>query len=131
MTRLLLLLALPLVLVVAACGGEERLPRTELPVYTDAGTEIPIATGGRFAIELPANPSTGYAWRVVPPAGVSIASDELLPVPEDQQGMAGVGTTQRWVFAVDTAADGVLVFENVPPGADAAEETLEFGLVAE
>ena len=41
-----------------------------------------------------------------------------------------MGTTQRWVFAVETAADGVLVFENVPPGADAAESTLEFDLVS-
>ncbi len=131
MARLLLLLAVPVLLVVAACGGEERLPRTELPVYTDAGAEIPVEAGSRFAIELPANPSTGYSWRVTPPAGVAIESDELLPVPEDQQGMAGVGTTQRWVFAVETAADGVLVFENVPPGADAAESTLEFDLVAE
>lgn len=131
MTRLLLLLALPLVLVVAACGGEERLPRTELPVYTDAGTEIPVEAGSRFAIELPANPSTGYTWRVVPPAGVAIESDEILPLPADQQEIAGAGTTQRWVFAVETAADGVLVFENVPPGVDEAESTTEFDLVAQ
>jgi len=130
MARLLLLLAVPLVLVIAACGGEERLPRTELPVYTDAGTEIPVADGEHFAIELPANPSTGYSWRVTPPDGVAIESDELLPVPEDQQGMAGVGTTQRWVFAVERAANGTIVFENVPPGADEAESTVEFDLVA-
>ena len=130
MARLLLLLAVPALLVVAACGGEERLPRTDLPVYTDAGTEIPIEAGSRFAIELPANPSTGYSWRVTPPADVAVESDELLPIPADQQEMTGAGTMQRWVFAVETAADGVLVFENVPPGADAAEETLEFDLVA-
>ena len=130
MARLLLLLAVPLVLVIAACGGEERLPRTELPVYTDAGAEIPVADGERFAIELPANPSTGYSWRVTPPDGVAIESDELLPVPEGQEGMAGVGTTQRWVFAVERAANGTIVFEDVPPGADEAESTVEFDLVA-
>lgn len=131
MRRLALLLAVPVLLVVAACGGEERLPRTEPPVYTDAGTEIPITAGERFAIELPANPSTGYSWRVLPPAGVVIASDELLPLPEDQQGMAGAGTTQRWVFAVESAQSGTIVFENVPPGAESAESTLEFDLVAD
>lgn len=131
MSRLLLLAAVPVLLVVAACGGEERLPRTDLPVYTDAGAEIPVEAGARFAIELPANPSTGYSWRVTAPDGVAIESDELLPVPEDQQGMAGVGTTQRWVFAVERAGNGTIVFENVPPGADAAESTLEFDLVAE
>lgn len=119
-----------MLLVVAACGGEERLPRTALPVYTDAGAEIPVAAGSRFAIELPANPSTGYTWRVTPPDGVAVESDEVLPMPADQQEVAGAGTTQRWVFAVETAADGVLVFENLPPGEDAAESTLEFDLVA-
>jgi predicted secreted protein len=134
MRRLPIILALlvPLALVVAACGGEEETPRTggDVPVYTDAGTEIQVAAGDRFAVELPANPSTGYRWEVEVPAGVTLESDELLPVPEESEGMAGAGTTQRWEFLVDTAENGVIVFSDIPPGQDEAERTLEFDLVA-
>lgn len=129
---ILLVLLVPLVLALAACGGEEELPRTggDVPVYTDAGTEIQVAAGDRFAVELPANPSTGYRWEVEVPAGLVQESDEVLPVPEESEGMAGAGTTQRWEFLVETAETGVLVFSDIPPGQDEPERTVEFDLVA-
>ncbi len=134
MRRLTILLALlvPLALVAAACGGAEELPRTggDIPVYTDAGTEIEVAAGDRFAVELPVNPSTGYRWEVEVPAGLLQESDEVLPVSAENEGMAGAGTTQRWEFLVETAEAGSLVFSEIPPGQDQAERTIEFDLVA-
>ena len=131
MTRLIALaLLLPLSLVVAACGGTEETPRGDVPIYTDAGTEIPVTSGGRFAIELQGNPSTGYRWEVQLPAGVVQESEETMEPMGQTDEAVGVPVMQRWTFRVDEAQDGVLVFANIPPGSDTAEQTLEFDLVA-
>jgi predicted secreted protein len=131
-----LVLLLPIAIVIGACGGSDDAADSAsggggIPVYADAGTEIPITAGGRFAIELQANPSTGYRWEVEIPAGVVQESEDTIEPTGQTDEAVGVPVMQRWTFRVDEAKDGVLVFANVPPGSDEAEQTIEFDLVVD
>ncbi len=131
--RLLLLVLVPLALVLGACGESAEEKANRAPVYTeaDAGTTIAIAKGAYFAVELEANPSTGYEWTYQAPDGVTMTAFEMLPPAEGTDDMVGVPQPYKWTFEVDEATGGKLVFTSVPPGGGEAETTLEFELAPE
>jgi len=131
--RLLPLLLVPLALVLGACGESAEEKANRAPVYTeaDAGTAIPIAKGGFFAVQLEANPSTGYEWSYEAPGGITMAAFEMLPLAEGSDDMVGAPQPYKWTFEVDEATGGTLVFTSTPPGGGEAEMTLSFELVPE
>src|SRR5215471_18770449 len=81
-------------------------PPVSLSVADDAsgGSNIEIASGHQFAVELGANPTAGYTWRL--DAGSSrlqLKSREYRPVAAPAARL-GAGGTERFVF--EAAAPG-------------------------
>ena len=84
-------------------------------VYTENNTDVNVATGDSFTIQLPINPSTGYTWVPNVPMGYVQVSDTILE-PEDQGNIVGQGTAEQWVFSADTPGTGTINFDLMPPG---------------
>jgi inhibitor of cysteine peptidase len=132
-----------LALLLSACGGSgETTPASQstteaiteqgsdqTTVYTEAQTQIDVAAGDSFTIELPINPSTGYRWQVELPMGYVQVSDEILQ-PEDAGDAVGQSTAERWVFSADAPGTGTIDFTLLPPGSDTPEQTVTFTVTA-
>jgi inhibitor of cysteine peptidase len=145
-------LAAVLALTVAACGGSsDSTPATQTvtetqtqtetqqntdqgqttssngdTVYTEENTDVNVATGDSFTIQLPINPSTGYTWVPNIPMGYVQVSDTILE-SEDQGNIVGQGTAEQWVFSADTPGTGSITFDLMPPGQGVeAERTVTF-----
>jgi inhibitor of cysteine peptidase len=96
----------------------------------DAGTAIDVTAGDWLAVELDANPSTGYQWlvtandgavlRLLPESGFTASAD-----------MPGAPGMQRFVFRALTPGTVALEIGEFPPGADAPGQTLEFAVTVE
>ena len=139
-----------LALTLAACGGSstttttqtvtatetatEQTPTTDAQtdtqqeqatVYTEDTTTIDVMTGDSFTIQLPVNPSTGYAWTANIPMGYVQVSDDILE-PDNADNMVGQGTAERWVFSADTPGTGTITFDLLPPGKTTPEKTVTF-----
>ena len=84
-------------------------------VYTEENTDVNVATGDSFTIQLPINPSTGYTWVPNIPMGYVQVSDTILE-SEDQGNIVGQGTAEQWVFSADTPGTGSITFDLMPPG---------------
>ncbi len=112
----------------AACGGSSTdvtTAATGKTIYTEQNTTVDVATGDSFTIELPVNPSTGYAWVASLPMGYVQVSHEIVPLPADAA--VGAPTVERWVFSADTAGTGNITFDLYPPGSDTkSEQTVDF-----
>jgi len=95
-------------------------------VYTEENTDVNVATGDSFTIQLPINPSTGYTWVPNIPMGYVQVSDTILE-SEDQGNIVGQGTAEQWVFSADTPGTGSITFDLMPPGQGVeAERTVTF-----
>ncbi|MCX6392073.1 MAG: protease inhibitor I42 family protein [Actinobacteria bacterium] len=90
-------------------------------VYTEENTDVNVATGDSFTIQLPINPSTGYTWVPNIPMGYVQVSDTILE-SEDQGNIVGQGTAEQWVFSADTPGTGSITFDLMPPGQGAEAE---------
>ncbi len=79
-----------------------------------------VKLGQPFAVQLPENPSTGYAWKVSGTAVGSVVEpvQEYLEPGTDESGEVGVPTQQVWVYRGTAAGTGTLVFQQFPPGND-------------
>jgi len=94
-------------------------------IYNEQNTTVDVATGDSFTIELPVNPSTGYAWVASPPMGYVQVSNEIVPLPADAA--VGAPTVERWVFSADTPGTGNITFDLYPPGSGKkSEQTVDF-----
>ncbi len=96
----------------------------------DAGSSINVAAGDWLAVELDANPSTGYQWRVTANDGAVL---RLLPesgftASADAPGAPG---TQRFVFRAMASGAVSLEIGEFAPGADAPDQTLEFAVTVQ
>ena len=95
-------------------------------VYTEDNTDVNVATGDSFTIQLPINPSTGYTWVPNVPMGYVQVSDTILK-PDDAGNIVGQSTAEQWVFSADTPGTGTITFELMPPGqGKKADRTVTF-----
>ncbi|MCB0052076.1 MAG: protease inhibitor I42 family protein, partial [Caldilinea sp.] len=96
----------------------------------DAGTAIAVAAGDWLAVELDANPSTGYQWLVTANDGAVL---RLLPESgfTASAEMPGAPGTQRFVFRALTSGTVALEVGEFPPGATEPDKTLEFAVTVE
>ncbi len=101
----------------AACRG--------CAVYGEGDTEISVAGGDDFVIELESNASTGYEWRATSSdeAVVSEQHREYVKPSTDRLGAPG---QQRFVFSAGSAGSAALTLlyaRGFEDGADAREVT--------
>ena len=95
-------------------------------MYTEDNTDVNVATGDSFTIQLPINPSTGYTWVPNVPMGYVQVSDTILK-PDDAGNIVGQSTAEQWVFSADTPGTGTITFELMPPGqGKKADRTVTF-----
>ncbi len=96
----------------------------------DAGAPIDVAAGDWLAVELDANPSTGYQWLVTASDGAVL---RLLPESgfTASAEMPGAPGMQRFVFRALTPGTVSLQIGEFPPGAAEPDKTLEFAVTVE
>jgi len=64
---------------------------------TDNGSSVDIAQGTRLAIQLPENPTTGFAWNATVTSGLLIQSSDYQQ-DKAPAGMVGVGGIHTWTI---------------------------------
>jgi inhibitor of cysteine peptidase len=90
--RLCRVLVLGCTLLALGCAARRPEDATQPASYV-------ISPGGRFTIELPANPSTGYQWQLGKPL-----EEEILELIDNryqplEAGRVGAGGADVWTFA--------------------------------
>jgi inhibitor of cysteine peptidase len=83
-------------------------------VYQQPGEKITVVTGKRFAVDLAANPTTGYSWQLsADPGGAVRLVDQDYTATGPQQ--PGSGGMQRFTFEGAAAGSASLEFAYVRP----------------
>ncbi|HZP28753.1 MAG TPA: protease inhibitor I42 family protein [Acidimicrobiia bacterium] len=83
--------------LLGACSGDDSSSVPKLRVFHESDTSVSVAKGTRFVFALPANPSTGYSWKVIVsnPTVVHATGSKQSSAPGAPPGAAG---TQRLSF---------------------------------
>jgi inhibitor of cysteine peptidase len=101
-----------LLTLLASCGGDATNMVLDA---SDSGSEILVATGDQFQVELESNPSTGYSWNLDLESATSIvtlrSSDYSAEVTE-QVGAPGVET---FVFEATGPGATIIRLEYIRP----------------
>ena len=110
MTRLVAPLLLA-ALLLAACGREDD---DSVIVIQQPSESISVGVGQRFAVELEANPTTGYTWQLSAPPGdqVHLVDSDFTPTGPQQPGSGGM---QRFTFEAVASGSTSLAFGYVRP----------------
>lgn len=93
----------------------------------DAGGAFDLVTGDTLVVRLPANPTTGYDWRVVSANDVLLpsAGDPTYAVSSDLTGAGGVYTFR---FPARSPGEATVQIGEFAPGADDPDQTLDFNV---
>lgn len=82
----------------------------------EAGKDLILQRGDLLTVSLPANPTTGYSWRVVcAPPGLLKQIKSSFESSRHRQGMVGVGGRQIWEFRAVARGQAALVFSYSRP----------------
>jgi inhibitor of cysteine peptidase len=110
MKRLLAPVLLLSVLLVA-CGKDSD---DSVIIYQQSGQTITVGVGQHFAVQLDANPTTGYTWQLTadPGAPVQVLGHTYTPAPPQQPGSGG---TELFTFQAVAAGTSTLAFGYVRP----------------
>jgi len=112
-------------MLVAASGCSGSTGKTITLTDADAGSTVQAAVGDQIEITLPANPSTGYAWKQQPgldPAVVTFVSEAYQQAPTPSA-MVGVGGTDTWTYKAAGAGTTTITLGYVPPGRSVPDQT--------
>ena len=115
--------------LLGACGDDGGTT-VELDA-TDSLSDVSLDVGDQLAVELEANPTTGYSWELGPlPDGLQLVSSEF---EEPGGSLVGAPGMQLFVFDVVGPGSGILRFEYVRVFDDpvVAEQIVEYVLTIE
>jgi inhibitor of cysteine peptidase len=115
--------------LLGACGDDGGTT-VELDA-TDSLSDVSLDVGDQLAVELEANPTTGYSWELGPlPDGLQLVSSEF---EEPGGSLVGAPGMQLFVFDVVGPGSGILRFEYVRVFDDPviAEQIVEYVLTIE
>jgi len=90
--------------LLAACGAEPTPPASTQPLTeADSGRTIELPVGGRIAVALEGNPTTGFRWEVGSgdPSVVRLSGE-----PEFRSSSDALGAAGRFVFRFEAVASG-------------------------
>jgi inhibitor of cysteine peptidase len=92
---------------------------------------VSVEEGSTFAVGLPANPSTGYSWRMTaaPEAPAAEFLDAEFVQKDCQQGMVGCGGIELWRFRALSPGTVVVSLEYLPPGQPATAAATAWVLI--
>jgi predicted secreted protein len=94
------LLASAVLLTVAGCGPVIT-GQTATSTFTDSSQVIHVASGERFAIELPSNPSVPYQWVLDIQGTVDLAAETFIPATPVLTGSGSIG-----IYSFETTEPG-------------------------
>jgi inhibitor of cysteine peptidase len=103
-----------------------------LPEPTDHTQLLTAKAGETFDLVLPANPSTGYRWDIIPELDANLiefVAQDYIPEEPVKPGSGGVDV---WTFRSLSPGDTTIVLGYYPPDGDAdPEETVTFSIRVE
>ena len=103
-----------------------------LPEPTDPTELITVAPAETFDIVVPANPSTGYSWNIIPELDENIVQFVSQNFIAAQPTAIGSGGVDVWTFRAVNAGDTTIVLGYYPPGNETdSEETVTFSIHVE
>lgn len=114
-------LSLALVALAAAACGEAERADPGAQTFDDPRGRIEVAAGSDFAISLPANPSTGYDWRLADSIEgpiVDYAGSDYHPEPGSENRI-GAGGRELLSFRALRGGQAKIDLEYAGPGRDA------------
>ena len=97
--------------LLAACGGDSD---DSVTTYQQSGQTITVGAGQHFAVQLDANPTTGYTWQLTtdPGSQVKVLGHTYTPAPPQQPGSGG---TELFTFQAVAAGTTTLAFGYLRP----------------
>ena len=103
-----------------------------LPEPSDPTQLITVPAGSLFDIVLPANPSTGYRWKLVNELDANVVQFVQQDYLAQQPVMPGSGGVDVWTFQGVNAGDTRIVLGYYPPSDDTEpDETVTFSIQVE
>ena len=108
----LVMLAGGLALAVAGCSSASSSLSED-----DDGTEVTVKVGEKLVVELPSNPTTGFAWTVADDGPLAQVG-EAEYASDAKPGVVGAGGTETFTFEAKEAGSGALVVMFMGPVAD-------------
>jgi inhibitor of cysteine peptidase len=109
--RRLLAPVLLLGVLLVACGKDSD---DSVTIYQQSGQTVAVGVGQQFAVQLEANPTTGYTWQLTadPGAPVQVLGHSYSPAPPQQPGSGG---TELFTFKAVAAGTTTLAFGYLRP----------------
>lgn len=99
---------------------------------TDPTQLITVTAGETFDIVVPANPSTGYSWNILPELDENIVQFVVENFFAEQPVAVGSGGVDVWTFRAVNAGDTTIVLGYYSPtDANDPEETVTFSIHVE
>ena len=102
-------LLLLIVLTLAACGNSEP-PHPSPVVLTESGSgsKVVLNQGQTISVSLKENPSTGYAWEIVPGAELYLSQQGASQFVSDSSNTAGAGGVRTFTYLAIASGDCTL-----------------------
>ena len=99
---------------------------------TDHTQLLTVKAGATFDLVVPANPSTGYHWDILPELDGNIVEFSEQNFFADQPVAPGSGGMEAWTFRAVNPGDTTIALGYYPPGnANDPEETVTFSIRVE
>ena len=140
----LVLVAMPALLLVSACGQgsePEALPTDEVVPEgpagevvlggEDNGDQVALSVGQQLVVVLASNPTTGYSWQVTEGTGAvltQVGEAIYREAPQEGTPLVGVGGTETYRFQARAAGQTKLVLEYRRPWEETAEPAETFAV---
>ena len=142
MKRILVLPAIALLLTGCAAFSSTPTPTATLPPTAETPSTLPeptdhtqlitVKAGETFDLVVPANPSTGYHWQIIPELDEAIVQFVGQTYTAEQPVMPGSGGVDVWTFRAVNPGDTTVVLGYYAPDNETdPDEVVTFSLHVE
>jgi len=98
-----------IVLITASCGNSDTpQPSPFVLTESDSGSKVALKQGQIISVSLKSNPSTGYAWAIVPGSELYLSQQGASEFVSDNSNIPGAGGVLTFKFMAIASGDCTL-----------------------